>query len=283
MKKQLFELMKVKVSTKKEINLSFTQCQDKNSWSKKTNKENEELKENPKNQSLGQIEISFWKKSLTQLEEQYESLKSFELFKEKQLSLLKYELNSNTNEEIEQKKKENEIKLNEIKKKFSLEESKLNNELSGLKQLQNEYMEFTLNKSKIKKDINMLKSKIQLLQKEKKSNPKKSAISFNKIDASEIQRQYKGIMTTTHGELCRSKLGNKLLLSLNVDEINKYQVFDRTNLAYPVLKKKKIQFSYLGDGFNTKKLGKKKINLNDFNNFKVAGFPDGIQTVYWKI
>ena len=280
MKRQLFELMKAKVSTKKEINLSFTQCQDKNSSSKIKNKVNDDLKENPNNQSLGQIEISFWKKSLSQLEEQYNSLKSFELFKEKQLSLLKYELNSNTNEEIEQKKKENEIKLNEIKKKFSLEESKLNNELSGLKQLQNEYMEFTLNKSKIKKDINMLKNKIQLLQKEKKSNPKKSAISFNKIDASEIQRQYKGIMTTTHGELCRSKLGNKLLLSLNVDEINKYQVFDRTNLAYPVLKKKKIQFSYLGDGFNTKKLGKKKINLNDFNNFKVAGIPDGIQTVY---
>ena len=280
MKRQLFELMKAKVSTKKEINLSFTQCQDKNSSSKKTNKENEELKENPNNQSLGQIEISFWKKSLTQLEEQYESLKSFELFKEKQLSLLKYELNSNTNEDIEKKKKENEFKLKEIKKKFSLEESKLNNELSHLKQIQNEYMEFTLNKSKIKKDINMLKSKIQLLQKEKKSSSKKSAISFNKIDASEIQRQYKGIMTTTHGELCRSKLGNKLLLSLNVDEINKYQVFDRTNLAYPVLKKKKIQFSYLGDGFNTKKLGKKKINLNDFNNFKVAGIPDGIQTVY---
>ena len=280
MKRQLFELMKAKVSTKKEINLSFTQCQDKNSSSKKTNKENEELKEYPNNQSLGQIEISFWKKSLTQLEEQYESLKSFELFKEKQLSLLKYELNSNTNEDIEKKKKENEIKLKEIKKKFSLEESKLNNELSHLKQIQNEYMEFTLNKSKIKKDINMLKSKIQLLQKEKKSSSKKSAISFNKIDASEIQRQYKGIMTTTHGELCRSKLGNKLLLSLNVDEINKYQVFDRTNLAYPVLKKKKIQFSYLGDGFNTKKLGKKKINLNDFNNFKVAGIPDGIQTVY---
>ena len=280
MKRQLFELMKAKVSTKKEINLSFTQCQDKNSSSKKTNKENEELKENPNNQSLGQIEISFWKKSLTQLEEQYESLKSFELFKEKQLSLLKYELNSNTNEDIEKKKKENELKLKEIKKKFSLEESKLNNELSHLKQIQNEYMEFTLNKSKIKKDINMLKSKIQLIQKEKKSSSKKSAISFNKIDASEIQRQYKGIMTTTHGELCRSKLGNKLLLSLNVDEINKYQVFDRTNLAYPVLKKKKIQFSYLGDGFNTKKLGKKKINLNDFNNFKVAGIPDGIQTVY---
>ena len=280
MKKQFIEFMKSKGPTKKEINLSFTQCQDKNSSSKKSNEINDESKENPNNQSLGQIEVSFWKKSISQLEEQYDSLKSFEYFKDKQLSLLKYELNINTNETIEKTRKENEIKLKEIEEKYKSEESKLNNELSTLKKIKNELMEFTLNKSKIKKEINILKNRIQISQKEKKTNSKKSAISFNKIDASEIQRQYKGIMTTTHGELCRSKLGNKLLLSLNVDEINKYQVFDRTNLAYPVLKRKKIQFSYLGDSFNTKKLGKKKINLNDFNNFKVAGLPDGVQTVY---
>ena len=277
MKKQFIEFLKSKGPTKKEINLSFTQCQDKNSESKKIN---DESKENPDNQSLGQIEVSFWKKSLSQLEEQLESLKSFDYFKERQLSLLKYELNINTNESIEKTKKENEIKLKEIKNKYKSEESKLNDELSYLKKIQDELMEFTLTKSKIKKEINNLKNKIHFAQKDKKTSSKKSAISFNKIDASEIQRQYKGIMTTTHGELCRSKLGNKLLLSLNVDEINKYQVFDRTNLAYPVLKRKKIQFSYLGDGFNTKKLGKKKINLNDFNNFKVAGLPDGVQTVY---
>lgn len=277
MKKQFIEFLKSKGPTKKEINLSFTQCQDKNSESKKIN---DESKENPDNQSLGQIEVSFWKKSLSQLEEQLDSLKSFDYFKERQLSLLKYELNINTNEFIEKTKKENEIKLKEIKNKYKSEESKLNDELSYLKKIQDELMEFTLTKSKIKKEINNLKNKIQFAQKDKKTSSKKSAISFNKIDASEIQRQYKGIMTTTHGELCRSKLGNKLLLSLNVDEINKYQVFDRTNLAYPVLKRKKIQFSYLGDGFNTKKLGKKKINLNDFNNFKVAGLPDGVQTVY---
>ena len=277
MKKQFIEFLKSKGPTKKEINLSFTQCQDKNSESKKIN---DESKENPDNQSLGQIEVSFWKKSLSQLEEQLDSLKSFDYFKERQLSLLKYELNINTNEFIEKTKKENEIKLKEIKNKYKSEESKLNDELSYLKKIQDELMEFTLTKSKIKKEINNLKNKIQFAQKDKKTSSKKSAISFNKIDASEIQRQYKGIMTTTHGELCRSKLGNKLLLSLNVDEINKYQVFDRTNLAYPVLKRKKIQFSYLGDSFNTKKLGKKKINLNDFNNFKVAGLPDGVQTVY---
>ena len=280
MKKQFFDFMRAKGPTKKEINLSFNQSQEKNSSSKKSKESNNDSNENPNNQSLGQIEISFWKKSIAQLEEQYDSLKSFELFKDKQLSLLKYESNINSNDTLEKKKKENETKLKEIKEKFSVDESKLNNELTFLKEVQNEMGEFAINKSRIKTDIINLKNKIQQAQKDKKPTSKKSAISFNKIDASEIQRQYKGIMTTTHGELCRSKLGNKLLLSLNVDEINRYQVFDKTNLAYPVLKKKKIQFSYMGDSFNTKKLGKKKINLNDFNNFKVTGLPDGIQTVF---
>ena len=280
MKKQFFDFMRAKGPTKKEINLSFNQSQEKNSSSKKSKESNNDSNENPNNQSLGQIEISFWKKSIAQLEEQYDSLKSFELFKDKQLSLLKYESNINSNDTLEKKKKENETKLKEIKEKYSSDESKLKNELTFLKEVQNEMGEFGINKSRIKTDIINLKNKIQQAQKDKKPTSKKSAISFNKIDASEIQRQYKGIMTTTHGELCRSKLGNKLLLSLNVDEINRYQVFDKTNLAYPVLKKKKIQFSYMGDSFNTKKLGKKKINLNDFNNFKVTGLPDGIQTVF---
>ena len=280
MKKQFFDFMRAKGPTKKEINLSFNQSQEKNTSSKKSKEPNNDSNDNQNNQSLGQIEISFWKKSIAQLEEQYDSLKSFELFKEKQLSLLQYETNINSNDTLEKKKKENETKLKEIKEKFSVDESKLNNELTFLKEVQNEMGEFAINKSRIKTDIINLKNKIQQAQKEKKPTSKKSAISFNKIDASEIQRQYKGIMTTTHGELCRSKLGNKLLLSLNVDEINRYQVFDKTNLAYPVLKKKKIQFSYMGDSFNTKKLGKKKINLNDFNNFKVTGLPDGIQTVF---
>ena len=280
MKKQFFDFMRAKGPTKREINLSFNQSQEKNSSSKKSKESNNDSNENPNNQSLGQIEISFWKKSIAQLEEQYDSLKSFDLFKDKQLSLLKYESNINSNDALEEKKKENESKLKEIKEKYSSDESKLKNELTFLKEVQNEMGEFAINKSRIKTDIINLKNKIQQAQKDKKPTSKKSAISFNKIDASEIQRQYKGIMTTTHGELCRSKLGNKLLLSLNVDEINRYQVFDKTNLAYPVLKKKKIQFSYMGDSFNTKKLGKKKINLNDFNNFKVTGLPDGIQTVF---
>ena len=279
MKKQFFDFMRAKGPIKKEINLSFNQSQEKNTSSKKPKEINKDSNDIQNNQSLGQIEISFWKKSISQLEEQYDSLKSFELFKEKQLSLLQYE-SKNSNDAIEKKKKENEKKLKEIKEKFLLDESKLNTELTFLKKVQNEMGEFAINKSKIKTEIINLKNKIQQAQKEKKPTSKKSAISFNKIDASEIQRQYKGIMTTTHGELCRSKLGNKLLLSLNVDEINRYQVFDKTNLAYPVLRKKKIQFSYMGDSFNTKKLGKKKINLNDFNNFKVGGLPNGMQTVY---
>lgn len=277
MKKQIFDFMRQKGPSIKEINLSFSQSQNKKSSSEKII---DEPKENLNNQSLAQVEISFWKKNIMQLDDQYESLKSFNLFKEKQLSLLKCELEINSNGTIENKKKENQRKLKEIQEKYESEELKLKEEINYLKKLQSEVGEFTLNKYKIKNEISKLKNRIEKAQNDKKQSTKKSAISFNKIDASEIQRQYKGIMTTTHGELCRSKLGNKLLLSLNVDEINKYQVFDRVNLAYPVLKKKKIQFSYLGDGFNTKKLGKKKINLNDFNNFKVAGLPDGVQTVY---
>ena len=277
MKKQIFDFMRQKGPSIKEINLSFSQSQNKKSSSEKTI---DEPKENLNNQSLAQVEISFWKKNIMQLDDQYESLKSFNLFKEKQLSLLKCELEINSNGTIENKKKENQRKLKEIQEKYEAEELKLKEEINYLKKLQSEVGEFTLNKYKIKNEISKLKNRIEKAQNDKKQSTKKSAISFNKIDASEIQRQYKGIMTTTHGELCRSKLGNKLLLSLNVDEINEYQVFDRVNLAYPVLKKKKIQFSYLGDGFNTKKLGKKKINLNDFNNFKVAGLPDGVQTVY---
>ena len=277
MKKQIFDFMRQKGPSIKEINLSFSQSQNKKSSSEKTI---DEPKENLNNQSLAQVEISFWKKNIMQLDDQYESLKSFNLFKEKQLSLLKCELEINSNGTIENRKKENQRKLKEIQEKYEAEELKLKEEINYLKKLQSEVGEFTLNKYKIKNEISKLKNRIEKAQNDKKQSTKKSAISFNKIDASEIQRQYKGIMTTTHGELCRSKLGNKLLLSLNVDEINKYQVFDRVNLAYPVLKKKKIQFSYLGDGFNTKKLGKKKINLNDFNNFKVAGLPDGVQTVY---
>lgn len=277
MKKQIFDFMRQKGPSIKEINLSFSQSQNKKSSSEKTI---DEPKENLNNQSLAQVEISFWKKNIMQLDDQYESLKSFNLFKEKQLSLLKCELEINSNGTIENKKKENQRKLKEIQEKYEAEELKLKEEINYLKKLQSEVGEFTLNKYKIKNEISKLKNRIEKAQNDKKQSTKKSAISFNKIDASEIQRQYKGIMTTTHGELCRSKLGNKLLLSLNVDEINKYQVFDRVNLAYPVLKKKKIQFSYLGDGFNTKKLGKKKINLNDFNNFKVTGLPDGSQTVY---
>ena len=277
MKKQNFEFIRNKAPSVKEINLSFTQCQDKN----KSKKNKEETKDSQINQSLAQVEISFWKKNILQLQEQYESLKSFDLFKEKQLSLLKCQLNINKNNniQIEKKRNEYESKLNSINKKYEEIESKLKNDLFYLHKIKNEIGEYTLKKYQIKNEINKLRNIIQKAQNDKK-NKKTTTISFNKIDTKEIHNQYKGLMTTTHGEMCRSRLGNKLLLSLNVDEINKHQVFDKMNLAYPVLKRKKIQFSYLGDSFNTKRLGKKKINLNDFNNFKVTGLPDGMQTVY---
>ena len=279
MKKQTFDFMRSKGSSVKEINVSFSQSQEdkKENSSKSISSQQKDVQNN---QSLAQVEISFWRKNISQLQEQYDSLKSFKVFKEKQLNLLKYELNinNNNNYKIISKNKENEKKIKNIKNKYGEIESKLNNELFYLRKIQNEIGEHTMKKYKIKNEISRLKNILQKAQIDKKS--KKTTISFNKIDTSEIHKQYKGLMTTTHGEMCRSRLGNKLLLSLNVDEINKHQVFDKMNLAYPVLKRKKIQFSYMGDGFNTKKLGKKKINLNDFNNFKVAGLPDGMQTVY---
>ena len=279
MKKQTFDFMRNKAPSVKEINLSFSQCQEKNeNLSKKI--ENQ-LKDPQINQSLAQVEISFWKKNLSQLQEQYDSLKSFNLFKQKQLYLLKYQLNidnNGNNYKIANQKKEHESKLKNIKKQYEEIETKLNNELNFMHKIQNQIREHTMKKKHLINEINKLKNIIQKVQNDKKS--KKTTISFNKIDTNEIHKPYKGLMTTTHGEMCRSRLGNKLLLSLNMEEINKHQVFDKMNLAYPVLKRKKIQYSYMGEGFNTKKLGKKKINLNDFNSYKVAGFPDGMQTVY---
>ena len=278
MKKQTIDFMRNKPPSVKEINLSFTQCQDK---TESSSKKNINEQKDSKMQSLAQVEISFWKKNISQLKDQYNSLKSFNLFKEKQLSLLKCQLNISNNinnGQIINKKKENESKLKSINNKYEEVEKKLNDELFYLHKIENEIGEHTLKKYQIKNEISKLKNMIQKAQNDKKT--KKSTISFNKIDTSEIHKQYKGLMTTTHGEMCRSRLGNKLLLSLNVDEINKHQNFDKMNLAYPVLKRKKIQFTYMGESFNTKRLGKKKINLNDFNNFKVAGVPDGIQTVY---
>ena len=279
MKKQTFDFMRNKAPSVKEINLSFSQCQEKNeNLSKKI--ENQ-LKDPQINQSLAQVEISFWKKNLSQLQEQYDSLKSFNLFKQKQLYLLKYQLNidnNSNNYKIANQKKEHESKLKNIKKQYEEIETKLNNELNFMHKIQNQIREHTMKKKHLINEINKLKNIIQKVQNDKKS--KKTTISFNKIDTNEIHKPYKGLMTTTHGEMCRSRLGNKLLLSLNMEEINKHQVFDKMNLAYPVLKRKKIQYSYMGEGFNTKKLGKKKINLNDFNSYKVAGFPDGMQTVY---
>ena len=116
MKKPTFDFLRSKGPSIKEINLSFTQCQDKSDSKNNTN----EAKSLPMNQTLAQVEISFWNKNISQLEEQIESLQSFNLFKEKELSLLKCQLNINNdnNYSIEIKKKEYEEKLNSLKNKY---------------------------------------------------------------------------------------------------------------------------------------------------------------------
>ena len=59
MKKQFFDFMRTKAPSVKEINLSFSQSQDKNTSSQRTN---DESNINQNNQSLAQIEISFGRK-----------------------------------------------------------------------------------------------------------------------------------------------------------------------------------------------------------------------------
>ena len=97
---------------------------------------------------------------------------------------MKYESNINSNDALEKKKKENETQLKEIKEKYSLDESKLNNEFTFLKEVPNEMGEFAINKSRIKTDIINLKNKIQQAQKEKnqhQKNPRYLSIKLTQV------------------------------------------------------------------------------------------------------
>ena len=143
-----------------------------------------------------------------------------------------------------------------------------------------------MRKYQLKRQIEKLKKIIPQIQNNKKPNNKMKISlnnNFNRIDTNEISKGYEGIMTTTGNELCKSRLGNKLLLSLNVGEINKNINFSKYSLAYPVLRKKKIQFNLNNmneDKYGKNNFGKKKISLDNYNNFDGSGFIDGSKTVF---
>jgi hypothetical protein len=314
MKKINYDFMRGKNSnnrlTSKEINLSFTQYQSKNllynNNNNNSNNNNTEkinfntnsnsvssfsnLENNSKKEfKLNEIEKEFYINNITMINNQIDNLKKFLILKTRILNKLKEEnLNLTYNEiQINQQKKIYEKKLNEVQKNYNILENNLTNEIKYIHLIENELEDFTLRKYQLKLDIERLnKLKEKCINENKNNNNNNKNISkdiFNRIDTNEINNQYDPVMTTTGNEMCRSRLGNKLLLSLNVGEINKNISFNRMNLAYPVLKRKKIQFS-LETNPNTgmyqqPKMGKKKINLNNFNNFDAGNFNDGSQTV----
>ena len=292
--------------TSKEINLSFTQYQSQNLLNNNLNNNNssnhEKINFNTNSNSnsyldnsikkeikLNDVEKEFYVNNITMIDNQIDNLKKLLLLKTKILNKLKEDSNNFTYNEIKinQQKKIYEKKLNEVQKNYNILENNLSEEIKYIHLIENELEDFTLRKYQLKLDIERLnKLKEKCINENKNNNNNNKNISkdiFNRIDTNEINNQYDPVMTTTGNEMCRSRLGNKLLLSLNVGEINKNISFNRMNLAYPVLKRKKIQFS-LETNPNTgmyqqPKMGKKKINLNNFNNFDAGNFNDGSQTV----
>ena len=298
MKKGGFDLFKGKISErqKKEINLSFTQYQTQNNniLNNISNKNKIDTKNNDYNVDYTDIEKEVYVIGNQNLDTQINSLKKMLFLKDnlierlKKTKLKKSNNNNNSSNEYYEEKKNLEKKITEMKINYNNIETKLKTELSYVQKVQNEIEDFIMRKYQLKRQIDKYKKLIPQIQINKRTNTKTKISlnnNFNRIDTNEISKGYEGIMTTTGNELCKSRLGNKLLLSLNVGEINKNINFNKYSLAYPVLKKKKIQFNL--NNMNEEKvsgknmLGKKKISLDNYNNFDNAnGFIDGSKTVF---
>ena len=291
--KKGFDLFRGKNSErlqKKEINLNFTQYQSQNS--NVLNHINEKKKTDTKmNDNIihySDIEKEFYVIGIQNLDDQINTLKKMIIFKDNIIEKLKKKKVKNenriTNENNQKKNIEN--KILEMKRNFNQTEKNLKTELLYVQKVQNEIEDFIMRKYQLKRQIEKLKKIIPQIQNNKKPNNKMKISlnnNFNRIDTNEISKGYEGIMTTTGNELCKSRLGNKLLLSLNVGEINKNVNFSKYSLAYPVLRKKKIQFNLNNmneDKYGKNNFGKKKISLDNYNNFDGSGFIDGSKTVF---
>jgi len=282
--KKGFELIRGK---KKEINLSFTHYQSQNLNNKKMEKIG---KEDNNNINLSDIEKEFYIENIQNLDKQINILKKVKIFKENIIEKLEEKQNKtpkkNTKNEKEyyNQKSIYEKKIIETKNNYNNLEKKLKNEINYIQKVQNEIEDFVMRKYQLKKEKERLKKlaeQCQNSQNNKKMNSRTKIslnTNFNRINVNEITKNYDGIMTTTGNEMCKSRLGNKLLLSLNVGEINKNVNFSKYSLAYPVLKKKKIQFNL--DEIDDK-YGKKKISLDNYNKFYNGNeFIDGSKTVF---
>ena len=298
MKKSGFDLFKGKISErqKKEINLSFTQYQTQNNniLNNISNKNKIDTKNNDYNVDYADIEKEVYVIGNQNLDIQINSLKKMLFLKDnlieklKKNKLKKSNNKNNSSNGFYEQKKNLENSITEMKINYNNIETKLKTELSYVQKVQNEIEDFIMRKYQLKRQIDKYKKLIPQIQINKRTNTKTKISlnnNFNRINTNEISKGYEGIMTTTGNELCKSRLGNKLLLSLNVGEINKNINFNKYSLAYPVLKKKKIQFNL--NNMNEEKVngknmfGKKKISLDNYNNFDNANeFIDGSKTVF---
>lgn len=297
MKKSGFDLFKGKISErqKKEINLSFTQYQTQNNniLNNISNKNKIDTKNNDYNVDYADIEKEVYVIGNQNLDIQINSLKKMLFLKDnlieklKKNKLKKSNNKNNSSNGFYEQKKNLENSITEMKINYNNIETKLKTELSYVQKVQNEIEDFIMRKYQLKRQIDKYKKLIPQIQINKRMNTKTKISlnnNFNRINTNEISKGYEGIMTTTGNELCKSRLGNKLLLSLNVGEINKNVNFNKYSLAYPVLKKK-IQFNL--NNMNEEKVngknmfGKKKISLDNYNNFDNANeFIDGSKTVF---
>ena len=291
--KKGFDLFRGKNSErlqKKEINLSFTQYQSQNSnvLNHINEKKKTDTKMNDNTIHYSDIEKEFYVIGIQNLEDQINTLKKMIIFKDNIIEKLKKKKVKNENRipNENNQKKNNENKIIEMKRNFNQTEKNLKTELLYVQKVQNEIEDFIMRKYQLKRQIEKLKKIIPQIQNNKKPNNKMKISlnnNFNRIDTNEISKGYEGIMTTTGNELCKSRLGNKLLLSLNVGEINKNVNFSKYSLAYPVLRKKKIQFNLNNmneDKYGKNNFGKKKISLDNYNKFDGNGFIDGSKTVF---
>ena len=276
-------------SQSKEINIVFSQSQSQNDSSSSKNN----------NISSIMIDTQFYKENISLLQIQIDSLTKLLALKNKILLSSNNNTPSTPNPQNENDKYSMRIqyekKILEIKSKYEQEEKKLKEELKLIKTIKKEIDDFPMRKYQLKK------KKERLISLKNQTPREKNEICFTKINNEEINSHYEQVMTTSGNEMCRSRLGNKMLMSLDIDEINRNQNFMKNKLAYPTIQRKKITFNFEGNNkenkkinnhpltnsrstfinnnnmninkgniavnSNTKSMGKKKITLDNYNNF----------------
>ena len=273
----------------KEINIVFSQEQNQTDIDKA-----QKIPSNKGNFSYQDIELNFYKENIALLQNQIDYMNKILLLKSKII---------NNQSECDTLKEQYENKAKEIKSQYNREEEELRSIVKTMKNVKKENEDYEMRKYQLRKEKCQLESLLLKLKSNKSSAPMipsttKNISKLRVKDNNDNDTIYENnvAMTTTGNEMCRSRLGNKMLMSLDIGEINRNQNFINNKLAYPVLKRKKIVFNIegkenskgnsknitltkgLATNSNTKTMGKKKISLDNFNSYGKNDFVS--KTVY---